>query len=129
MIQYYNKIKNGFPMDHKNNILDISDNEFCSILLKSKNPILVDFWADWCTPCKSMTPILQNIAKKYAKKLKLVKINIEKYSDTQEKYLIRSIPTLILFFNQSILGKKIGVCSQNELEIFLDTHLKKSMNH
>ncbi|AFA41296.1 thioredoxin 1 [Wigglesworthia glossinidia endosymbiont of Glossina morsitans morsitans (Yale colony)] len=112
-------------MDYQDNIQEINDNDFNIVVLQSKSPVLVDFWAEWCSPCKSMIPILQDISKKYVKKLKLVKINIEKNAIIQEKYLIRSIPTLLLFFNQNLLGTKIGVSSQKELEFFIDSYLKK----
>lgn len=125
MILCRNIIINGFKMDYKDSIQEINDNEFDTLVLQSKSPVLVDFWAEWCSPCKTIIPILQNISKKYVKRLKLVKINIEKNTIIQEKYLIRSIPTLLLFFNQNLLGSKIGICSQKELELFIDTYLKK----
>ncbi|BAC24450.1 trxA [Wigglesworthia glossinidia endosymbiont of Glossina brevipalpis] len=106
-------------------IISVNDEDFEINVLKNKKPVLVDFWAQWCMPCKSMIPILKKISEKYVNKLEVFKINIEKNSIYQEKYLVKSIPSFFLFFKEKIIDKKIGIVSQKQLEIFIDENLNR----
>lgn len=104
-----------------NKIIELTDQNFKEkVLLKSKNFILVDFWAEWCNPCKILAPILDEISKEYLDKITIFKLNIEKNPNTAPIYSIRSIPTLLLFHNSEILATKVGAVSKLQLKEFLD---------
>ena len=105
------------------NILTVSDDSFETDVLGSDLPVLVDFWAEWCGPCKMIAPVLEEIAGDYAGKLKVAKLNIDQNEATAPKYGIRSIPTLILFKNGQPEATKIGAMSKSELAAFIEQAL------
>ena len=105
------------------NIVHVSDASFEEDVLKSETPVLVDFWAEWCGPCKMIAPILEEIASEYDGKLKIAKLNIDENSGTPPQFGIRGIPTLILFKNGQAEATKVGALSKSQLAAFLDSSL------
>lgn len=101
----------------------VSDDTFESVVLKSTTPVLLDFWAEWCGPCKMIAPILDEIAKEYSGKLVVAKINIEENSETPAKYNVRGIPTLILYKNGKAEATKVGALSKSQLIAFIDSNI------
>ncbi|MCH9636440.1 thioredoxin TrxA [Rickettsiella endosymbiont of Litargus connexus] len=93
------------------------------VLQVDSQPVLVDFWAEWCSPCKVITPILEEVAQKYQGKIKIGKLNVDENPNTPAKYGVRGIPTLILFKDGKALETKVGALSKSQLEAFLDKHL------
>jgi len=106
-----------------NQIIELTDQNFQEKVLNSKEFILVDFWAEWCNPCKMLAPILEEISKEYSNKIIVAKLNIEEHPHTAPVYSIRSIPTLLLFHNSEILATKVGAVSKLELKKFLDENI------
>ena len=104
-------------------IKHISDSSFEADVLKSGKPVLVDYWAEWCGPCKMIAPILDEIATEYKDKLRVAKIDIESNPQTPPKFGIRNIPTLILFKNGTVEAQKVGSVRKPDLKSFLDAHL------
>lgn len=104
-------------------ILKTTDAAFERDVLQAELPVLVDFWAEWCGPCKAIAPVLDEIAKDYAGKLTVVKVNIDDNAGTPAKYGVRGIPTLILFKNGQIEATKVGALSKSQLTAFLDSNL------
>lgn len=104
-------------------IVHVSDATFDNDVLKANGPVLVDFWADWCGPCKMIAPILDDITKDYAGKLKVAKLNIDENPATPPKYGIRGIPTLMLFKNGNVEATKVGAVSKSQLTAFIDSNL------
>ena len=104
-------------------IVYVTDSSFDSEVLQSNTPVLVDYWAEWCGPCKMIGPILEDVAKDYAGKLKVAKLNIDENQDTPPKYGIRGIPTLMLFKNGNVEATKVGALSKTQLTAFLDANL------
>jgi thioredoxin len=104
-------------------ILAVSDESFEEDVLRSEHPVLVDFWAEWCGPCKMIAPILEDIAREYSSKLKIAKLNIDENPATPPRYGIRGIPTLMLFKDGNVEATKVGAVSKSQLAIFLDSHL------
>ena len=103
-----------------NNILTVTDDSFEADVLQSDLPVLVDFWAEWCGPCKMIAPVLEEIAGEFAGRLKVAKLNIDQNDATAPKFGIRSIPTLILFRNGQAEATKIGAMSKSELTAFVE---------
>lgn len=101
-------------------ITPITDATFEEEVLKSDTPVLVDYWAEWCGPCKAISPVLEAVAPDYAGKVKIVKMNIDENPNTPPKYGIRSIPTLMLFKNGVVESTKIGGLNKAQLIEFLD---------
>ena len=101
----------------------VTDDSFAADVLQSQQPILVDYWAEWCGPCKMIAPILDEIAKEYAGRLKVAKLNIDDNQETPASYGVRGIPTLMLFKNGSIEATKVGALSKSQLAAFIDSHL------
>ncbi len=104
-------------------ILQISDAEFEAKVLKSATPVLVDFWAEWCGPCKMIAPILEDVAVEYADRLVIAKVNIDNNPDTPQRYGVRGIPTLILFKDGEVHATKVGALAKSQLVTFLDSNL------
>ncbi|MEE8624078.1 MAG: thioredoxin TrxA, partial [Acidiferrobacterales bacterium] len=96
-------------------IVHITDNSFEDEVLRSDDPVLVDYWAEWCGPCKIIAPVLEEIATEYEGKLKVAKLNIDENPDTPPKYGIRGIPTLMLFKNGNVEATKVGAVSKSQL--------------
>lgn len=105
------------------NILNTSDANFDTDILQSDMPVLLDFWADWCGPCKMIAPVLEEIATDYAAKLKVAKLNIDDNNETPAKYGVRGIPTLLLFKNGEVVATKVGALTKSQLAAFLDENL------
>ncbi|VAX76903.1 thioredoxin [Buchnera aphidicola] len=101
-------------------IIELTDQNFENKIFSEKKYVLVDFWADWCGPCKVLSPVLEEIANEYFKKILVGKMNIDMNKKIPMKYSIRGIPTLLLFNKNKIIGTKIGVISKIELKKFLD---------
>ena len=101
----------------------VTDDSFAADVLQSQQPVLVDYWAEWCGPCKMIAPILDEIAKEYAGRLKVAKLNIDDNQETPASYGVRGIPTLMLFKNGSIEATKVGALSKSQLAAFIDSHL------
>ncbi len=104
-------------------IVHTTDADFAQDVLKSDKPVLLDFWADWCGPCKAIAPILDELAGEYQDRLKIAKLNIDENPQTPHKYGIRGIPTLILFKNGALEAQKVGLVSKSQLSAFLDSNL------
>ena len=101
----------------------VTDDNFATEVLQSAQPVLVDYWAEWCGPCKMIAPILDEIAKDYAGKLKVAKLNIDDNQTTPANYGVRGIPTLMLFKNGNIEATKVGALSKSQLVAFIDSNL------
>jgi thioredoxin 1 len=101
----------------------VSDADFENDVLKSSEPVLVDFWAEWCGPCKMFAPILDDVAKQYSGKLKVAKLDIDANPATPAKYGIRGIPTVILYRGGQAHATKVGALSKSQLTAFLDSNL------
>ena len=106
-----------------NTIQRVTDDTFEPEVLKSDTPVLVDYWAEWCGPCKSIAPILDEVAKEYEGRLKIAKINVDENQQTPAKFGIRGIPTLMLFKNGELAATKVGALSKAQLTAFIDSHL------
>jgi len=103
------------------NIVHVSDDSFDQDVLKAEGPVLVDFWAEWCGPCKMIAPVLEELADEYGEKLKVCKMDVDANPDTAPKYGIRGIPTLLLFNNGELAGTKVGALSRSQLTEFIDS--------
>ena len=106
--------------DHIHYVTDVS---FAADVLQSQQPVLLDYWAEWCGPCKMIAPILDEIAKEYAGRLKVAKLNIDDNQETPASYGVRGIPTLMLFKNGNVEATKVGALSKSQLSTFIDSHL------
>ena len=104
-------------------IVHTTDATFAQDVLKSDKPVLLDFWAEWCGPCKMIAPILDEIASEYQDRIKVAKINIDENPQTPPKFGIRGIPTLILFKNGTVEAQKVGAVSKSQLAAFLESNL------
>ena len=105
------------------NIVYLTDDSFEGEVLQAEQPVLVDYWADWCGPCKMIAPILEEIAEEYTDKIKVAKLNIDENSGTPPKYGIRGIPTLMLFKGGNVEATKVGALSKSQLTAFIDSNL------
>ena len=104
-------------------IIHITDATFELEVLQSQTPVLVDYWAEWCGPCKMIAPALDQIATEYAGRLKVAKLNIDENQSTPPKYGIRGIPTLMLFKNGNLEATKVGALSKSQLAAFIDSNI------
>ena len=105
------------------NIVHISDESFEEEVLQSEKPVLIDYWAEWCGPCKMIAPALEEIAGEYSDRLKVVKLNIDDNPQTPPKYGIRGIPTLMVFKNGQVEATKVGAASKTQLTAFIEESL------
>ena len=106
-----------------NDIVYLTDDSFEQEVLQSDIPVLVDYWAEWCGPCKMIAPLLDDISGDYAGKLKIAKLNIDENSATPPKYGIRGIPTLMIFKDGDVEATKVGALSKSQLTAFIDSNL------
>ena len=105
------------------NIIYLSDGSFETDVLQAKRPVLVDYWAEWCGPCKMIAPILEEIATEYEGRVTVAKLNIDENPETPPKYGIRGIPTLMLFKGGSVAATKVGALSKSQLAAFIDSNI------
>jgi thioredoxin 1 len=104
-------------------IKHVSDASFDADVLKSAQPVLVDYWAEWCGPCKMIAPILDEVSSTYEGKLQVAKMNVDENRDIPAKFGIRGIPTLMLFKNGAVEATKVGALSKSQLTAFIDSHI------
>ncbi len=105
-------------------IVHVTDDTFEAEVLKAEQPVLVDYWAEWCGPCRMIAPILDDVAADYAGRVKICKLNVDENQATPPKYGIRGIPTLMLFRNGNVEATKVGALSKLQLVAFLDSSLR-----
>ncbi|WPL18838.1 Thioredoxin [Thiorhodovibrio winogradskyi] len=104
-------------------ILHVTDDTFEQDVLQSATPVLVDYWANWCAPCKMIAPILEEIAEEYGERIKVAKVDIDENRAVTERFNVRGIPTLILFKNGEAEAIKVGAVSKSQLTAFIDSNL------
>ncbi|CAL4324775.1 thioredoxin [Buchnera aphidicola] len=106
-----------------NYIINLTNKNFKKIVLQEEKPVFVDFWAEWCSPCKLLLPILEEIAIQYHENIIFTKVNVDHCSEIATKFEIQSIPTLLLFKNKQVISKNIGLISKNEIKKLITLHL------
>ncbi len=104
-------------------ILKLTDAEFENQVIKSEKPILVDYWAEWCGPCKMIAPVLEEVAIELSDKVLIGKLNVDENTQTPPKYGIRGIPTLMLFKNGEVVGTQVGAISKSDLVNFIENNI------
>ena len=104
-------------------IKHVTDDTFEPEVLKSSLPVLVDYWAEWCGPCKAIAPVLEEVAKEYDGRLKIAKVDVDANTEVPKKFNIRGIPTLMLFKNGAVEATKVGALSKSQLTAFLDSNI------
>ena len=104
-------------------IKHVTDDSFEADVLKSTVPVLVDYWAEWCGPCKAIAPLLEEVAREYSGKITVAKVNVDENQQIPQKYGIRGIPTLMLFKGGNIEATKVGALSKSQLSAFLDSNI------
>ena len=109
-----------------NNIVHVSDDSFEDEVLNSDVPVLIDYWAEWCGPCKMIAPVIDELAQEYGEKIKIAKLNIDENPETPPKYGIRGIPTLMLFKNGNVEATKVGAVSKSQLADFIESNVDVS---
>lgn len=104
-------------------IKQVTDDSFERDVLKAETPVLVDYWAEWCGPCRMIAPVLEEVSRDYEGRLDIAKLNVDENAATAARYAVRGIPTLMLFRNGSMVASKVGALSRSQLTVFLDSHL------
>ncbi len=104
-------------------VLHVTDTDFNETVIKSSIPVLVDYWAEWCGPCKMIAPVLDEIASEYANKLTVAKINIDNNPETPQHFGVRGIPTLMIFKDGEVEATKVGALSKSQLADFIDSNI------
>lgn len=104
-------------------IIHVTDDKFAEVVLKSELPVLLDYWAEWCGPCKMIAPVLDVLADEYDGKLQICKIDISANPETPQTYGVRNIPTLMIFKNGEAIATKVGAVSKSQLAAFIDATL------
>ena len=107
-------------------VYSASDGDFDKDVLKADKPVLVDFWAEWCQPCRMLVPIIEEIAKEYFGRVKVFKMNVDNNTETPAKYGIRGIPSLLIFREGDVIATKVGILNKSQLAAFLDGSLHSS---
>lgn len=105
------------------NLIQVTDASFEADVVKSDIPVLVDFWAEWCGPCRMVAPILEELSKEYEGKVKIVKLNVDENNVSAATYGVRGIPTLLLFKAGQVIGTKVGALPKGQLSAFIDSSL------
>ena len=116
----YNNLKEKIMSE---SILKLTDAEFENQVIKSEKPILVDYWAEWCGPCKMIAPVLEEVATELSDKVLIGKLNVDENTQTPPKYGIRGIPTLMLFKNGEVVGTQVGAISKSDLVNFIENNI------
>ncbi len=105
------------------NIVNTTDDNFENDVINSDTPVLVDFWAGWCAPCKAIAPVLEDLAREYEGKVKIVKVDVTACESTAVKYNIRNIPALLMFKNGEVVGQQVGAAPRSKLAAFIDSSI------
>ncbi len=105
------------------NVMVVSDTDFDSKVLKASQPTLVDFWAEWCAPCRAIAPVVSELAEQYKGRLQVAKINIDEHPETPSQYAVRAIPTLLLFKGGQVVDQIVGLVSKSKLSDMVARHL------